>query len=522
MSNSRAKVKSNKKMDSTAPTINPHEVEILEKIGGGCFGDVFRGVCRGKDVAVKKLHVTELEDQMLEEFKKEVDIMIHLRHPNVILFMGASIEPGELMIVTELMPRGDVYSIVHDPNIHLSLLRKLQMAKDTAQGMNWLHCSDPPIIHRDLKPSNLLVDNNWNVKVCDFGLSAVQMTEKMSDNGVAPGTPLWMAPEVLQGKDLDEKSDIYSFGIVLWEILTEEEPYLDHDSYSTFVRAVCGKHERPEIPDDFHESIRHILESSWHPDPTKRPSFGELIDLIDEAIIDTTLIDPEAAELWKDNWLGEYEISFITFVNVLQEYLGLNLGRDRERNTEFRCLKALLTNGEESETATVSIEKFGLLLKWFGPLHQERKSHPVTIVDVISRTMERGWFHGDITRTRSEALLADYLSKKGTFLVRLSTTEPIEKTPFTITKVNKSKAINHQRVYAREDRRGHYVIVKIKGKSKRLTAAGGIENLLDKIARQLKLGRACPGRAYNEIFVANKVEGYLPNPEDESDSSDYY
>jgi len=461
-----------------------------------------------------------MEQQMLDEFKKEVEIMIHLRHPNVILFMGACYEAGNMMIITELMPKGDVYSIVHsDQNV--SLLRKLLMAKDTALGMNWLHCSDPPIIHRDLKPSNLLVDSSWNVKVCDFGLSAVKRTEKLTDNGVAPGTPLWMAPEVLQGRELDEKSDIYSFGIVLWEMLTGQEPYLEHDSYNTFVRAVCGKHERPEIPEDYHESIKNLLRASWHPDPEKRPPFSDLINMIDEAMVDVSVPDEEAANIWKQNWPGEVEVNFSDFANVIQESLSINFGRDREKSNEYRCLRALIGT-EDNESTTVTLEKYGLLFSWFGPLRQPVKGGDGTIVDVLKNTMERGWFHGDITRQRSEALLADHTSKKGTFLVRLSTTEPIAETPFTISKVNSSRAINHQRVYARKDRRGHYVIVKSKGKSKRLTAAGGIECLLDKVASQLKLQKPCPGRQYNEIFGVNKVEGYLPNPEDESDSSDYY
>lgn len=112
----------------------------------------------------------------------------HLRHPNIVLFMGACTEPDNLMIVTELMNRGDVHSILRNDDIQLSLLRKLEMARDIAQGMNWLHCSNPPIIHRDLKPTNLLVADNWEVKICDFGLSAVNRSDAIRDEGVSPGT----------------------------------------------------------------------------------------------------------------------------------------------------------------------------------------------------------------------------------------------------------------------------------------------------------------------------------------------
>jgi serine/threonine protein kinase len=102
-----------------------------------------------------------------------------------------------MALVTELMPKGNLHTLLHDPKCELSLYRRLQMARDTALGMNWLHCSSPQIIHRDLKPSNLLLDEHLCVKVCDFGLSAVKNPgDKLQDKGGIPGTPLWMAPEV--------------------------------------------------------------------------------------------------------------------------------------------------------------------------------------------------------------------------------------------------------------------------------------------------------------------------------------
>jgi len=152
----------------------------------------------------------------------------------------------------------------------LTLLKILTMAKDVAQGMNWLHLSKPPIIHRDLKPTNLLVDENWNVKICDFGLSAWQLNKTLQDPGVAPGTPLWMSPEVLKGRTLSEKADIYSFGIVLWEMLTGKEPFEDHDDYERFVTAVCEQGERPEIPEDMHPSLQVLLKECWNDNQKKK------------------------------------------------------------------------------------------------------------------------------------------------------------------------------------------------------------------------------------------------------------
>ena len=174
-------------------------------------------MCRGKEVAVKKLFKQDLDEKALIDFKKEVEIMAQLRHPNVLLFMGACTDPGNMAIVTELLNGGNgeqvccvlfllVFSfltlfflqVLRDPSLELSVYKRVVMALDVAQGMSWLHASKPQIIHRDLKPSNLLVDENLHVKVCDFGLSAVKEneTEKLQDTDSVPGTPLWMAPEV--------------------------------------------------------------------------------------------------------------------------------------------------------------------------------------------------------------------------------------------------------------------------------------------------------------------------------------
>ena len=97
--------------------------------------------------------------------------MRRLRHPNIVLFMGAVTRPPNLSILTEFLPRGSLYWLIHRPNLSIDEKRCLLMALDVAQGMNYLHSSNPVIVHRDLKSPNLLVDKNWVVKVCDFGLS---------------------------------------------------------------------------------------------------------------------------------------------------------------------------------------------------------------------------------------------------------------------------------------------------------------------------------------------------------------
>lgn len=241
-----------------------------------------------------------------------------------------------------------------------------------------------------------------------------------------------MSPEVLTQKPITDKVDIYSFAIVLWEMLAEQEPYADHDSYTTFVRAICGKHERPPIPSTWHASIRELLQLSWHHDPKMRPSFSEIIDMLNVAMVDCSVSDDTAAAIWKENWCGELHVPFSRFAPTLYHSLGIPLV-DKQRNLEYKCLQAILAK-EDSGPPMVALEKFSFFTKWFGKLHQtDKKGNDITVLQVLLNIMQKPWFHGDITRHEAEALLGSFKSK-GTYLIRVSTTTP-DKYPFTISKV---------------------------------------------------------------------------------------
>ncbi|KAK4401221.1 putative serine/threonine-protein kinase SIS8 [Sesamum angolense] len=125
--------------------------------------------------------------------------------------------------------RGSLYKLLHRPNIQIDEKRRIKMALDVAKGMNYLHTSHPIIVHRDLKTPNLLVDKNWVVKVCDFGMSRLQHHTFLSSKSTA-GTAEWMAPEVLRNEPSNEKSDVYSFGVILWELATLRVPWTEMNS----------------------------------------------------------------------------------------------------------------------------------------------------------------------------------------------------------------------------------------------------------------------------------------------------
>ncbi|XP_073109883.1 probable serine/threonine-protein kinase SIS8 isoform X2 [Elaeis guineensis] len=255
--------KSDIAIDDVAEFEIPWEDIILgERIGLGSFGEVYRGEWHGTEVAVKKFLHQEISSDALEEFRSEVRIMKRLRHPNVVLFMGAVTRVPNLSIVTEFLPRGSLFRLIHRPNNQLDERRRLRMALDVARGMNYLHNCTPVIVHRDLKSPNLLVDKNWVVKVCDFGLSRMKHNTFLSSRSTA-GTAEWMAPEVLRNEPSDEKCDVFSFGVILWELCTLQQPWEGMNPMQV-VGAVGFQHRCLDIPDDIDPVIAGIIKKCWH------------------------------------------------------------------------------------------------------------------------------------------------------------------------------------------------------------------------------------------------------------------
>ncbi|KAL2520748.1 Protein kinase superfamily protein [Forsythia ovata] len=260
--------------------ISWNELRIKERVGVGSFGTVHRAKWRESDVAVKVLNVQDFHDDQLKEFLREVSIMKRVRHPNLVLFMGAVTKHPHLSIVTEYLPRGSLYQLIHRPAAAemLDQRRWLRMALDVAKGINYLHCLNPPIVHSDLKSPNLLVDKSWTVKVCDFGLSRFKANTFISSMSAA-GTPEWMAPEFLRGEPSNEKSDVYSFGVILWELLTMQQPW-DGLSPVQVVGAVAFQNRRLEIPQCTSPMLASLMESCWAEDPARRPSFASIVETL--------------------------------------------------------------------------------------------------------------------------------------------------------------------------------------------------------------------------------------------------
>jgi serine/threonine protein kinase len=144
--------------------------------------------------------------------------------------------------------------------------------------MAYLHHGHPPVLHRDLKSANLLLDDAYTVKVCDFGLSRLKAQARSMTGNC--GTVQWMAPEVLANMDYDERADVFSYGIILWELLSRECPYEGMTAIQCAL-AVLNRDKRPDIPKWCPPAFHALIKACVKKDPKERPDFSSIIQTLD-------------------------------------------------------------------------------------------------------------------------------------------------------------------------------------------------------------------------------------------------
>ncbi|KAI3783979.1 hypothetical protein L1987_43070 [Smallanthus sonchifolius] len=276
--------------------IHPHEIELHKKIGQGSTADIYQATWRGLDVAVKCIFPDffRLNDCGVNFFAQEVETLSRQRHRYVLQLIGACLDPpNHGWVVTEFLNM-TLKDWLHGPGKRrkerLTALppfeERLAKALEIAQGMQYLHEHKPMIIHRDLKPSNIFLDDAFHVRVADFGHARFLTDEEKAFTGET-GTYVYMAPEVIRSEPYDEKCDVYSFGVILNELLTGEYPYIetgygpskcacfDDDQIALEVgegkiRPALAKHE------DKVEDLIELVQLSWDEDPEYRPSFATI------------------------------------------------------------------------------------------------------------------------------------------------------------------------------------------------------------------------------------------------------
>jgi serine/threonine protein kinase len=276
--------------------VNPAHLILFEKVGTGCTAEVFRGSYNDREVAVKQIdwNKSNMGQKEQRAFDREVGIMPRLRHENLVCFLGVASLERPFRIITEFCSGGCCFELLHNcDHIDIQWSQQLKMCIDVASAMRYLHDFDPQIIHRDLKSLNLLLFQPVTgihdiplVKVSDFGLSRMKDAGAEADWGkmtIAAGTCHWMAPEVFCGGEYDEKVDVYSFAMILFEIICREIPFEDEEPAAVGRLTVQGK--RPDleaVPPDCPKALNDLMIYCWGVDPQKRPSFQDICRVLRE------------------------------------------------------------------------------------------------------------------------------------------------------------------------------------------------------------------------------------------------
>ncbi|KAL1527197.1 hypothetical protein AB1Y20_015876 [Prymnesium parvum] len=267
--------------------IDVSELTLHELVGSGGFAEVFRATWKNgaerRQVAVKQLRVLPKESQMLQSFCKEVGLMQRLDHPNVLGLLGMCIaRSGTLAMVTDFLPLGSVFALLQarKPPVPPPWRLALRFLADTARGMEYLHRCEPAIIHRDLKSQNLLVASDHSVKVADFGLSR----ECMQPGAMTRvGSVQWAAPEVLLGETYSHKCDVWSFGVVCWELLTARVPFEKMAQHVVATR-VAMEGMRLPVPSRAPPMLLRLIARCWADAADQRPEFRQIVGEIDEML----------------------------------------------------------------------------------------------------------------------------------------------------------------------------------------------------------------------------------------------
>jgi hypothetical protein len=279
-------------IDFASVDFAPHGVPSGDnRIGHGGFGEVFLGQLGGMNVAVKRLFNQSVTERGMREFRAEVMILSKLRHPSIVLWLGACTAAPNCTIVLEYMDHGSLSQLLHRDETPYTMITAVKWSISIARGMLYLHQHKPfPIIHCDLNSNNVLVNKEWVVKITDFGLSKVKCTSRLSRRSGIIGTVNYAAPEVIRGASSSEASDVYAFGVLVWEILTRKIPWKDLTEYQIIYKMTAAtKRVTTEAnattenfllrgADDLPAGAQEMMHACWTSQPTERPFFPQLVE----------------------------------------------------------------------------------------------------------------------------------------------------------------------------------------------------------------------------------------------------
>ncbi|KAM8934361.1 serine/threonine-protein kinase A-Raf [Pelodytes ibericus] len=264
--------------------VNPSEVDVKKRIGTGSFGTVYRGKWHG-DVAVKILKVTNPTSEQIQAFKNEMQVLRKTRHVNILLFMGFMTRPT-FAIITQWCEGSSLYRHLHVIETRFDIFQLIDIARQTAQGMDYLHAKN--IIHRDLKSNNIFLHEGLTVKIGDFGLATVKTRWSGSQQVEQPsGSILWMAPEVIRMQENSPysfQSDVYAYGVVLYELLAGLLPYATINNRDQIIFMVGRGYLSPDltkVSNNCPKAMKRLLINCLKFKRDERPLFPQILSSIE-------------------------------------------------------------------------------------------------------------------------------------------------------------------------------------------------------------------------------------------------
>lgn len=258
--------------------IDSHELDFSNSVeitkGTYCIAS-----WRGIQVAVKRLKEEVInDDDKVNAFRDELALLQKIRHPNVVQFLGAVTQSSPMMIVTEYLPKGDLRAFLKSRGA-LKPTTAVRFALDIARGMNYLHENKPaPIIHRDLEPSNILRDDSGHLKVADFGVSRLLTIKEDRPLSCLDTSCRYVAPEVFRNEEYDTKVDVFSFALILQELIEGNPPF--YTKQENEVPKAYDARQRPPFKaptKHYAHGLKELIEECWDEKPSKRPTFRQII-----------------------------------------------------------------------------------------------------------------------------------------------------------------------------------------------------------------------------------------------------
>ncbi|XP_051265871.1 mitogen-activated protein kinase kinase kinase 7 isoform X4 [Dicentrarchus labrax] len=254
--------------------INYEDIEVEEVVGRGAFGVVCKAKWKGKDVAIKTIESESERKAFIVELRQ----LSRVNHPNIVKLYGSCHSP--VCLVMEYAEGGSLYNVLHgaEPLPYYTASHAMSWCLQCSQGVAYLHGMKPKaLIHRDLKPPNLLLVAGGTVlKICDFG-TACDIQTHMTNN---KGSAAWMAPEVFEGNNYSEKCDVFSWGIILWEVITRRKPFDEIGGPAFRIMWAVHNGTRPPLIKNLPKPLESLMTRCWSKDPSQRPSMEEIVKIM--------------------------------------------------------------------------------------------------------------------------------------------------------------------------------------------------------------------------------------------------